>query len=207
MPCVVPAQHQLSHSARRYVAELTPVSSDFYLHGFLSKHRDLLRDQIRQRHSEWFALIETMNATAMEVMFALQTDETSSTAKVMAVTTFARAVEPFQAAAMLAEHGMVPEANACVRMTCEAAFALSKLQTDPTTFPQQLIDDHDAGRKALANSTLEGYLGEKQDAETTVRLKAVINEINARFRANLMNRLMIIRNGSSTARPRSSGLR
>jgi hypothetical protein len=74
-------------SARRYVAELTPVSSDFYLHGFLSKHRDALRDQIRQRHSEWFALIETMNATAMEVMFSLQTDETSSTAKVMAVTT------------------------------------------------------------------------------------------------------------------------
>jgi hypothetical protein len=97
--------------------------SSFAESGYLSTEIDKCIKEIRNRYSEWLDLIESINRFGQELQYRLKVDVTDPQSLVCA-TLYARTLSTFQAAVLLSERGIAPQAQMLLRCMLESIFSL-----------------------------------------------------------------------------------
>jgi hypothetical protein len=150
----------------------------FRTEGFLSNDAPWVAET-REHHAPWFALAGNLNRLAMSVLFR---EVPKVPAEIYVATLYARALEMFQGAVLLAERGMSAESRTLVRACAETAIALGCARRDKTLF-EQLDEDHDKHRLSLANELLRLPESDPNiSAEQRVNLRTLIAQVSAQYK-------------------------
>lgn len=135
------------------------------------------RKQVREEFGAAFAIADRTNHMAMRMLWDMPTEKLSED-HVFAVMSFARAVQSFQGAILMAERGAIPEARALTRLCAEAVLmvaGLCKLEG----IPDLLRADNAKHRKVVSNSILEANHG--APAEALKRYRDEIQDVKDEF--------------------------
>jgi hypothetical protein len=122
--------------------------------GFLSADIAAQVTSIRKEYSEWFTLAETFNRIGQRVILLpreIQTEKSYADYRVCGMLYFTRALSAFQASILLAERGMVVEANTLVRSMIETVWVLASLAKDKDEQVVKLAAADFAERQASGN--------------------------------------------------------
>lgn len=150
----------------------------FQTEGFLSADAPWV-SQTHERHAPWFALAGKLNRLAMSVLLR---EVPKVPAELYIATLYARAVEMFQGATLLAEPGMSAESRTLVRACAETAIALGCARRDKAFF-EQFDEDHDKHRLSLANEILRLPESDPNvSAEQRADLRTLIAQISAQYK-------------------------
>lgn len=104
--------------------------------GFLGNSMAGWVQKIRTQHSELFVLANDVNETCQTSMFELK-PHSKNLQELLVATLYIRVLSNYQAAILLAERGMMPEARTMARALLEAVFSLVALAKD-----EQLVRDY-----------------------------------------------------------------
>lgn len=94
--------------------------------GFLSEEISKWVQGFRSKHEKFFSLVSDTNALCQKTMFELDAHSRHGQ-EVLVASLYIRALGTFQAAILLAEKGMIPQANMLARSLLEVIFTLSAI--------------------------------------------------------------------------------
>lgn len=135
--------------------------------GFLAESLDHVRALIRQKHAEWRSLLGRVNRLAVVNQHSIVIHQDSNLERYAAVL-YARTLSTTQAAVLLLEAGLVPQARALLRAALETLFALTAIAKEPAVV-DELIEGHAAEQKRAArNAPLWQHPELKQIADAEI---------------------------------------
>lgn len=147
--------------------------------GFLSSELNSIRDHYREKHAELFAICEAKSDAATLRLFGACIPEIFGPGKLhlaLALGLWNRCLSACQAALLLAERGMIPEAQTLVRSAFEFLFFAAAAAKDPAVLESMMHGDtyakHEQARCMLKEGIRTGQLTQLQ-IDT---LKKVIDE-------------------------------
>ena len=154
--------------------------------GFLSRTIRTQRRKLRQAHADWLKLAEKLNRIGQEVVLterALDSEHGYSDYRVVALLYFTRALSALQAAILLAERGMVVEANTITREMIETTTMLAGLHRKKQDFVKELASADYAERSAAGNWYLQTpSVTEHVTEENKEKLQKFLDDLeNAEF--------------------------
>jgi hypothetical protein len=150
--------------------------------GFLSPEFSKTVAQIRRDHRAWFDMLNMCNRLAMDVLPCVKPG-TSDNQKLLEAGLYGRAVQSFQAIALLGERGMSGDARTVLRSLCETVIVQRRTAQD-ARFVDKLVERHDYHRRTLGNALLRDRPAmANMDSEQVRKLQAVIEEITAQYPA------------------------
>jgi hypothetical protein len=126
--------------------------------GFLSKDVDEIRSIVHQLYPAWVSLFYSTNRSAVGIQHALNINPSEPT-HLYATALYARTLSSIQAAIVVLERGMEPQARALLRMALETFFALAAIAKQPSIV-QRLQQAHAAEQRRAAK-----YMAQWQAAE------------------------------------------
>lgn len=140
--------------------------------GFLSGEASTRVSAIHAAHPDWFRLVVDMNRFAMRVLGSVKVDQ-SSEENIYAAAYYGRVIFNAQAAVVVAERGMVSQAEAMCRATFDSLFTLGALVRRPGETIAALVADDQynrtkdlrASRRSMADGRLELSEEETRDLE------------------------------------------
>ena len=133
--------------------------------GFLGDDLDGWRDTVRAEFPESFAIADRMNRMGMRMIHEFPDSELPEN-RVLAISSFYRALQSFQSAILLSERGALAEARALARLCCEAVIVTGGLLKVEGTL-EKLHEDHAKHRLSLANSMIETNRSARNDRDLT----------------------------------------
>jgi hypothetical protein len=108
----------------------------------------------------------------------------------MVALLFARILEHYQSALLLAECGSIPSARSLLRVMCEATFSLAACGKDPAYLDEYVNDDR-LRRLAMFNALLQiPAEGNAVPPEELAKLKVESDELRANVRADKQQKLI-----------------
>lgn len=111
------------------------------LDGFLSPKLEPWRDAARASAHEWFNLVDGINRSAVAILSTLE-PQRSSAREMMAAQLFARALQTFEAAILLAERGMLADAGTLARSIVETTIYLGGVATKENFTARMAADNN-----------------------------------------------------------------
>lgn len=121
----------------------------FEVDGFLAEDLSVWVSQVREKFKPWFGLISDLNHVAMQILYKA-TPLQSSSQQLVGALIFARSLQSYQAAKLLAERGLLSDSRTLVRSCAESAIALGGIAHDEN-FIDEIIDDYHKHRLSIAN--------------------------------------------------------
>lgn len=121
----------------------------FEVDGFLAEDLSGWASQVREKFKSWFELVSDLNRMAMRILYKA-TPMQSSSQQLVGALIFARSLQSYQAATLLAERGLLSDARTLVRSCAESAIALGGIAHDES-FIDEIIDDYHKHRLSIAN--------------------------------------------------------
>lgn len=114
--------------------------------GFLSDEISSLVPKIREQHAAWFGLVESLNRAAMPLLSRHHEVDEASLEKWYAAAYYARVLVNAQGTVLLAERGMLVQAEAMCRATFDALFTFGAIGRRGCETMKALVSDDDYNR-------------------------------------------------------------
>lgn len=109
--------------------------------GFLTEPLDALREEIRQKYSDWRNLLVQTNRIAVAAQHSIEIHRDNNV-ELFAAALYARTLSTVQASILLLEVGLVPQSRTLLRAAMETLFKLAAIAKDSTVVVN-LIKGHD----------------------------------------------------------------
>ena len=108
--------------------------------GFLSEHITQWIEKHRNENSEWFLLCEDINRFSHSTMLTI-TIHNKYLPEIIGASLYIKAMSNFQGVILMAERGMINEANALLRCLLECEFAIVAVDKDKKIVDQFVLED------------------------------------------------------------------
>jgi hypothetical protein len=128
----------------------TAAGSHAFALGFLSEVAEQVPAEVRARYSDWRAVLLRTTEHAVSVQHDLVV-HVEDQREVFAAALFARLISSCQAAVLLLERGLVPQARCVLRAALEALFALAAIAEKPEVVAR-LVESHEAEQRRAAKN-------------------------------------------------------
>jgi len=153
--------------------------------GFLGNEICGWAQECRTQHREWFELCAEINRFAHRLLFNLEVHSESPRETISALI-FTRALDNFQGSVVLAERGMLPQAQILCRCALEAAFSLHAIAKDDDTISQLIQGDRRHQLRLLKNARelLQNPQSVLRQQTTEQELAARISELEESLRTD-----------------------
>lgn len=140
--------------------------------GFLSSDINDWINKHRTDHRIEFSIAERVNKLAQHILLHMEPSVDSNNQLLVSIL-FARILNHYQGAIILAERGMIASARAIVRVMCDALFSLSACVSDEKFIGELVKDDRhreaDLIRSLLSVPKEHSGISEQQRSESTQR--------------------------------------
>jgi hypothetical protein len=126
----------------------------FRKQGFLSREIRTQRRKLRQEHADWFRLANRLNRIGQDIVLTpkdVDSEHGYSDYRIVAMLFFTRALSAFQGFVLLAERGMISEANQISRGLVETTAMLAGLHKKKQDFVKELASADYAERQKAGN--------------------------------------------------------
>ncbi len=152
----------------------------FEANGFLAEDMTQWVSKVREEFKPWFELVFDLNQMAMRILYKA-TPLQSSVQQLVGALIFARSIQSYQAAKLLAERGLLTDARTLVRSCAESAIALGGIAYDEN-FIDEIIDDYHKHRLSVANvMASDPEFSKGLTPEHLDGLKKISPEISAKY--------------------------
>lgn len=127
------------------------MTSQFEVDGFLSDLSNVIAVNNRE-YADRFQFARDLNRLGMRILYQTAAAESVS-ADWISLVLLGRALQAFQAAILLLERGMVPDASGSARHVCEALIVAGGLRADET-LPQRIVSAYELHKKKMGHAIL-----------------------------------------------------
>ena len=154
-------------------------SNDFPTMGFLGQKARESRQSIIDHNAGWFKLARDLSEElqSLSIYGTEHARDYSTSPKCIATRYLLRSTQTFQAVIIVAQFGMVTEAQILARSLFENAFCVAALAEQPEMFLKLLREDADASRREQAKFLLDRGIAKRHGPEVERQMRELITII------------------------------
>lgn len=150
--------------------------NDFASVGFLSLDLTEFTRDVRAKEAKWFSLAERLNRVCVALAYQIGAKDDKG---ITILAAYARGLQSYQGALLLAERGMLADGLSLQRSMVECVITIGCAAQDG--FLDRLVEDHYAHRRQFSQASIDDPMVVHADAEMVMACKEAIAEAKALY--------------------------